>query len=241
MTAVSHRPRPSHRPHLLRRLGAAGIVAFTVVVAVDGRLLTSSADPIAASDGAVVRIPTPAAEDPAWRLDRSAGHPLEIVTPRADALSDFERRALQVHVERVADRVAPFDWRAHGVRFEIRCLVVDDQPCRIGVARAEPAGTTISLSPSVAFLTDAALEAVVAHELAHAWQFSQRSVRGLGSALVGVDVALPDDVLLAELEADCLAAGWGHSAPEGSGLIYWTCPTEARLAVATAWRTAPLS
>jgi hypothetical protein len=241
MTAVSHRPRPPHRPHRLRRLGTAALVAFTFVVAVDGGLLTSEADPLVTPDHPAVRIPTPAAEDPAWRLDRLAGHPLEIVTPRADVLSDFERRALQAHVERVADRVAPFDWRAHGVRFEIRCLVVDDQPCRIGVARAEPAGTKISLSPSVAFLTDAALEAVVAHELAHAWQFSQLSVRGLGSALVGVDVVLPDGVHLAELEADCLAAIWGHSAPEGSGLIYWSCPSAARLAVATAWRTAPLS
>jgi hypothetical protein len=224
-----------------RRLAVGDVVVVTVltVAALVGGF-TGSAGPLEVREAPLsVARRSVADEHPAWRLDRIAGHPLEVVMPRADELSDFERRALQAHVERTADRIAPYDWRAQGVRFEVRCLALAGQPCRIGVAIPEGDATRVVLSPSVAYLTDDALSAVIAHELAHAWQFRQLPVRRLGSALLRADVEHVEGVHLAELEADCLAAVWGHTAPAGSGLIYWTCPTSARIAVEAAWRAAP--
>jgi hypothetical protein len=232
---VAHRSR--------RRWVAASVLVVSLGAASAVALTVDDLDPLSKRAGLtmVEQVAPKPATHPVWRMDRIAGHPIDLTSPRADLLSDFDRRALRTHVERVADRVAPFDWRAEGVRFEIRCLVVDAEPCRPGVASFKDGATTITFVPSVAFLTDEALAVLVAHELAHAWQFSQSPARELGSALFDLNVDLPEGVPLEELEADCLAAVWGYVAPAGSGLAYWTCPTSAWFEVAADWRASPLT
>jgi hypothetical protein len=177
---------------------------------------------------------------PVWRLDRMAGDPLDVLVARGLSLPEAEGRILIRHAERTADRVAPFDWRAHGVTLSIGCHPVEALPCPLGVAIPTGATTHIVLSPLIAYLTDGALQTVIAHELAHVWQFSLMSARRPGSALVGIDVEQPEGVESAELEADCLAAAWGFGPPDGAEPGYWQCPVLARIATAAAWRAAPL-
>jgi hypothetical protein len=181
-----------------------------------------------------------AEEHPVWRLEQMAGHSLDVLVERGLSLSDAARRSLTQRVERTADRVAPFDWRAQGVSLEVGCHPVGDVPCPLGVAIPDGARTRIVLSPLVAYLTDDALATVVAHELAHVWHFALMPARRPGSALVDLEVERPDGTDPAELEADCLAAAWGHAPPEGAELGYWQCPEPARLAAGAAWRAAPL-
>jgi hypothetical protein len=177
---------------------------------------------------------------PVWRLDRMGGESLEILVERGLALPDAERRVLVDHLERTADRVAPFGWRERGVSFDFGCHPVPDLPCPLGVAVPTGATTRIVLSPLATYLTAGALETVIAHELAHVWQFSLMPARPAGSSLLGLEVELPEGVDPAELEADCLAVAWGFGPPAGAVMGYWECPPSARIAAHTAWRAAPL-
>jgi len=195
-------------------------------------------------DDRVIEAPIVAPASPdahaVWRLDRMGGEPLDALVARGMALPDPELRALVRLVERTADRVAPFDWRAHGVTISVGCHAIEGLACPLGVAIPHDATTRIVLSPLVAYLTEGALETVIAHEFAHVWQFSRTPSRWAGAALLGVEVELPEDIALAELEADCLAAAWGHAPPDGARLGYWDCPPLALLRVRDAWRAAPL-
>jgi hypothetical protein len=202
---------------------------FAALVPGSGWVMAASVE-----DGPMPAVPT------VWRLDRTGGVPVEVLLARAEQLPAAERRMLEQRIIRAADRVAAFDWRAHGVDLMIGCVPVGELSCPIGVAIPEGESARIVLSPLVAYLTDDALATVIAHEFAHVWQFSRSQVRVPGAAVAGLEVPRPEGVDPAELEADCLAAAWGLAPPPGVLIGYWACPPLARIAVNTAWRAAPL-
>jgi hypothetical protein len=183
-------------------------------------------------------LPEPVVPVPsAWRLDWLAGNP-DGATPQADRLTDFQRTMLLARVVTAADRVAPYDWQALDIRFTIACDLTVDGFCRFGLVSVADQGTHVDLSPAIAYLTDEALDSLVAHKLAHAWQFALAPDRQPGAALDGMN--LPD-IPAAELEADCLVTIWGFAPPEGVGMKYWDCTEEAFAAVAADWRRNPLN
>jgi hypothetical protein len=219
---------------------AAAIVALAIVVDIAADRAVRAAKHVTSEGGVALTVPAPAREHPVWRLDRIAGRPLlpELLLVGDGAAE--ERRALQRHLERTADRLAPFDWRAAGVTIEVGCHPVAGDGCPLGVAVPLGARTRIVLSPASAFLTDGGLEVLVAHELAHGWQFRQAPGRRPGAALVGLDVERPVGIDLAELEADCLVVVWGIALIDEATLNYWTCPPIAVLATHTSWLAAQL-
>jgi hypothetical protein len=222
------------------------VAALVVLALTTGTLLSEGGwfTAIVPGSGWVMAVPVDDGPLPAvataWHLDRTGGVPVEMLLARAERLPAAERRMLEQRVIRVADRVAAFDWRAHGVDLMIGCAPVGEQSCPIGVAIPEGESARIVLSPLVAYLTDDALATVIAHELAHVWQFSRSQERVPGAALAGLKVPRPEGTDPAELEADCLAAVWGFAPPPGVIIGYWACPPRARIAVTTAWRAAPL-
>ena len=169
-----------------------------------------------------------ASSQSAWDYSRMDADSYAQVAAGVDRLDDDGRRAVYRHVAAVADEVVPFDWRAAGVTLAIACRPAHGSACPIGMAyRSE---RTIVLSPHVRWLTVEALQVLVAHEFAHAWQWDRPWPAG--SLIALADVWMPQGAPLSELEADCIAAVWGYVAPRNVGLAYWVCPAEALSAVA---------
>jgi hypothetical protein len=223
--------------------GSAAAALASLVVAVIG--VTSAGGAGAASDvpkASAVPSPSlvaasPSSEHPVWRLDRLAGHPLvgAMSSETAGLGIGAERHALRRRVENVADRVAPFDWRALGITFGIGCHPVEGHACPLGVAIPTAGGGRIMLAPTAAYLTEAGIEVVIAHELAHLWQFGRHPQHVPGSIVMALELERPAGVDPAELEADCLAAAWGYALDGDTTLSYWTCPPDAVAAAEAAF------
>lgn len=217
--------------------GPAAAVLASLVVAVLG--VTSAGDGGAAtvtSSPSLVAA-TPSSEHPVWRLDRMVGHPEAVaMTAGTGELGiGAERHALRRRVETVADRIAPFDWRTLGITFGIGCYPVQGHACPLGVAIPTAGPGRIMLAPTAAYLTEAGIEVVVAHELAHLWQFGRHPQHAPGSIVMALELERPTGVDPAELEADCLAAAWGYALEGDTTLSYWTCPPAAVAAVGAAF------
>ncbi len=137
-------------------------------------------------------------------------HPPSATRPATGAEID---EAPLARIERIADRV-PFDWRAHGVTFAIGCSTLQ---AHCPPAAYETASRTILIAQRS--LDADALEDLVLHELAHAWQFT---TRGWPDAADDLSAWGYGDIQGLELAADCLATIWGT---RRTG--YWICPPDA--------------
>jgi hypothetical protein len=115
---------------------------------------------------------------------------------------------------RAAAAGLPYDWASRGVDFAIGCH--PDARCAWGLY--DHANRTVWLSRD-AFASADRLAYVVAHEVAHVWQWHDgatlRSADLRDWGLTGLDAL--------EKAADCLAARWGHP-----GAVYWACPDAAK-------------
>jgi hypothetical protein len=213
----------------------ASVVAAALVTAVLGVVAQGEGGIGARSPSGSLVVDVPSNEHPVWRLDLLAGHRTATAADSMELGIGARRRTLRRHVESVADRVSPFDWRAHGISFDIGCHPVDVHVCPLGVAIGSDDGGRIVMSPAVAFLTEEGIGVAVAHELAHLWQFSRHPQHLPGSIILELDLELPAGVDPAELEADCLVAAWGLELEGGATLGYWACPPTAVAAARAAW------
>jgi len=120
----------------------------------------------------------------------------------------------QQRVETIADGL-PFNWRAAGVTLKAECAP-NRSHCRWGLYTV--ATNTVWVGTD-AFATNARLFYVVAHEMAHAWQFTNNPHARMNDLAdwghTGVDGL--------EAAADCLATAWGATANH-----YWSCPRDAQ-------------
>jgi hypothetical protein len=126
-----------------------------------------------------------------------------------------------LRVEQAADRT-PFNWRTSGVTFTSGC---HPRKSRCHWATYDPSTNTIWIGGK-AHASAARLQYVVAHELAHVWQYSHdidartRDLADWGySGMDGLERA-----------ADCLAAAWGFGQA-----IYWNCPADAKKHIANTY------
>lgn len=119
----------------------------------------------------------------------------------------------QQQIEAIADRL-PFNWRAAGVTLKAECAP-NRAHCRWGLYVVS--SNTIWVGTD-AFANSTRLFYVVAHELAHAWQFSNDPHTRMNDladwGYTGVDGL--------EAAADCLAQAWGATMNH-----YWACPPDA--------------
>lgn len=120
----------------------------------------------------------------------------------------------QERIEVIADQL-PFNWRAAGVTLTAECAP-NRSYCHWGLYTV--ADNTVWVGTE-AFSTNTRLFYVVAHELAHAWQFRNDPYARME------DLAAWDHTGVDGLEAaaDCLAKVWGATANH-----YWECPSDAR-------------
>lgn len=140
---------------------------------------------------------------------RAASHTTEATPAPTPAPAD----SYQARAERAADAI-PFDWRAHGITFQMGCHP-DQSRCAWGTFDYHV--DQVWLSPA-AFASDARLRYVVAHELAHAWQWST-NLDDRKADLTDFGVPTSDGI---EYGADCVAEAWGRPVS-----TYWDCPSDA--------------
>jgi hypothetical protein len=120
----------------------------------------------------------------------------------------------QERVEAIADRL-PFNWRAARVTLKAQCAP-NRSHCQWGLYTV--ADNTIWVGTD-AFSSNARLFYVVAHEMVHAWQFTNDPHARMNDLAdwgrTGVDGL--------EAAADCLAQAWGATMNH-----YWSCPSDAQ-------------
>ncbi len=153
--------------------------------------------------------PEPKSEPKSETADQPAAtQQASVVQPTSAAPSRLER------VEAIADRL-PVDWRATGTKFRVGCPP-DRATCHWGLYLAGP--KTIWIGPD-AFANNERLFYVVAHEVAHAWQYANDPYARLNDMKEWRRV----DAAGLEAAADCLAKSWGASTT-----YYWNCPADAQ-------------
>jgi len=132
--------------------------------------------------------------------------------PAATSPTEGNGRLAQIHA--IANTV-PFNWKGHGVTFH--------DGCEPGRGRC-PWGSWVAPTKDIwigpgAFQSQARLHYVVAHELAHAWQYANDPAARMNDledwGKSGVDGL--------EAAADCIAKLWGATMSH-----YWDCPSDAR-------------
>jgi hypothetical protein len=152
-------------------------------------------------------------------------------------LSEGDVATQLARIEAAADAIVPFAWRERVGDISIACRSTGAFECPLGVAVADG---SLVFAPSVALIGDSALQAVVAHEFAHVWQFSRSAQYRAGSSLLPLITqplpGLPVGIPLKELEADCLAVSWGAEPSLSEQFGYWRCPPAALALVARTWR-----
>jgi len=169
----------------------------------------------------------------------------------ADALEllGAERlRRYEAQLERELIAIAPPEIAGAlpNVRVRISCVErsARDARCPLGTVEVHDRWVaTIHLSPVALNVTDDVRRALLAHELAHVWQFGLTGAHvdpvADGEALVpdAGSVSRAGVVPRAiELEADCIAEVWGHPWPQTQPFVgYWRCSDEALQAVRSAW------
>lgn len=140
---------------------------------------------------------------------------------------DFAQKTeLSIAAVRIADMVSPFRWRDHT---SIR--IVECYDCEwVGRAVYYTDGSIeVDMTPEAFSYGETFALTVMAHELAHVWQYATgRDSSVLFDGFIG-------GLAAAELEADCIAAGWGW--PEQ---FYWDCPEEYLNDAAAAYAANPL-
>lgn len=122
----------------------------------------------------------------------------------------------QARIEAIADRTG-FDWRAVGGDLVVGCAPSTVQ------ARCTKGAYVITerrayIAPA-AFTTDALLEYVVLHELAHLWQFTAAPADLRAGVMAPFGLS---GLQALEAGADCLAEHWGATFPSHYG-----CPAGA--------------
>jgi hypothetical protein len=135
-------------------------------------------------------------------------------TPTPTSPTPSTEPTRQQQIETIADRL-PFNWRAAGVTLKAECAP-NRSHCRWGLYVVS--SNTIWVGTD-AFANSSRLFYVVAHELAHAWQFSNDPHARMNDLVdwghTGVDGL--------EAAADCLSQAWGATTNH-----YWNCPADAQ-------------
>lgn len=211
------------------------------------------------SPKAAEKAPRPAQERP----ERLIPEWVELWNPDERELTFVERMELNFVLVDILDKVAPFAWREY-TRVSVLCTPVDvyygSSDCPDGVTTVYTDGTIqVDIAPHTFTHGEKYMRNLVAHELAHVWQFVTGHDSGAFSApqetqwyFITLDGRVTTREITMggpsmedlhgfpalELEADCLAAYWGHLPTHGGA--YWDCTEHWALVAGSAYEANPL-